>query len=219
MCKAATASAARTGLTSRPPDNRFNVKGWHAGISTGANVQAGVFLLGAESEFLKSRIDGALQTVTGAGALTRDLASRIDWMSLNSVRVGFVAADRWLVYAKGGVALAKETHSFGSALVIPGVGSDIFSLSGSALHTGYLAGVGVEHAFLGNWSAKVEYNYVGFRLQDVMLGGVENINAPPAIVGSLQQLLRVAIREDIHLVKFGINYHFNSLMDVVSAKY
>jgi outer membrane immunogenic protein len=203
------------------PDDRFDVKGWIAGATTGASAQSGVFVLGAESEFLFTGIRGSRRDVTTFGAFTQtiDLASKVDWLSLNSVRVGFVPADRWQVYGKGGFALAHETHDFGFSQSVPGVGSTSAVMSGNALHTGYLAGVGVEYAFLGNWSAKLEYNYLNFRTQNVLTTGVQNLNIPPGLVGNIANLQRVGVREEMHLAKFGINYHFNSIADVITAKY
>jgi outer membrane immunogenic protein len=145
--------------------------------------------------------------------------SKVDWLSLNSVRVGFVAADRWMIYGKGGVALARETHRFGVEQVLVGVGSTALDFSGRALHTALLAGVGAEYAFLGNWSAKLEYNYLNFGPQDVTTTGVQTINVPPT-VGSIANLQRLSnIREEMHLVKFGINYHFDAIPAVLSARF
>ncbi|MBR1272908.1 porin family protein [Bradyrhizobium sp. AUGA SZCCT0222] len=204
------------------PNDTFNTKGWLGGLSTGANVQAGVFVVGAESEWLYTDVKGGRRDVQNLGfgfTQTSDLASKVDWLWLNSVRVGFVAADKWLVYAKGGVAFAHEKHNLAISQVIPGVGSQSIDSNGRALHTGYLAGVGVEYAFLGNWSAKFEYNYLNFDPQDVQTPGTQTINAPPQ-VGSIANVLRLSnITQDMHLVKFGINYHFNPLQTLVTAKY
>jgi opacity protein-like surface antigen len=203
------------------PDGRFDVKGWLAGGTTGANVQAGVFVVGVESEWLWTNIRGGSQTSVSSFGFTNsfDIATRVNWLSLNSVRVGFIPADRWLVYGKGGVAFAKETHDLSFSQLAPGIGSTSLSASGSALHTGWLGGVGVEYAFLGNWSAKLEYNYLNFRLQNVITSGIQDFNAPPALVGSAPSVQPISVRNEIHLVKFGINYHFTSIADVISARY
>ena len=208
-----------TGFT---PDREFDVTGWLAGATVGANAQAGAFVLGVESEWLWTGIKGDTQFLLGlGGAATQqtDLSNRLDWLSTASMRFGFVAADRWLVYLKGGVALAKEQHTFDALQAAPGIGSARLNLSGSALHTGYLAGIGAEHAFAGNWSAKLEYNYIAFRSQDVITSGVQALNIPPFTIGSLNFAQRVAIREHLHLVKFGINYHFNPTPDTITARY
>ena len=65
----------------------------------------------------------------------------------------------------------------------------------------------------------MEYNYINFGPQNVTTSGVLTANLPP-LVGSIQgvQALR-DIRQDMHLVKFGINYHFNSVPAVISARF
>jgi outer membrane immunogenic protein len=203
------------------PNDRFDVKGWLAGATTGASVQAGAFVVGAESEWMWTGIRGSRRDVATLGPVTttNELASKVDWLSLNSVRVGFVPADRWQIYGKAGLALAHEKHDNVATAAVVGIGSTSLSMSGDALHTGYLAGAGVEYAFLGNWSAKLEYNYLNFRTQNVLLAGTATFNVPPVLVGTIANAQRFAIREEMHLVKFGINYRFNSLADVISAKY
>ena len=203
------------------PADGFDVKGWLGGVSSGANVQAGIFVVGVESEWLWTDINGGRRDTTtfGAASQTVDLATRVKWLSLNSVRVGFVPTDRWLVYAKGGVAFAQERHDLGASQVIPGVGSTSLDTSGKALHTGWLAGIGAEYAFLGNWSAKLEYNYINFGPQNVTTAGTQTIDAPPTVgsIGNIQPLND--IRQDMHLVKLGINYHFNTVPDVIRARF
>ena len=204
------------------PDREVDVSGWLAGATIGANAQAGAFVLGVEGEWVWTGIKGDSQfllPIAGGTAIQQtELASRFDWLGIASMRAGFIAADRWLVYLKGGVALAQEQHTFDALQVAVRRGSVRLPLTGSALHTGYLAGIGVEHAFAGNWSAKLEYNYIAFRSQDVITSGIETVNLPPS-VGTANFVQRVAIREHLHLVKFGINYHFSPQGDTVTARY
>jgi opacity protein-like surface antigen len=201
------------------PADGFDVKGWLGGVSTGANVQAGIFVVGVESEWLWTGIKGGrreLTTLFGGATQTRDLATKVDWLSLNSVRVGFVPTDRLMVYGKAGVAFAQERHDINAAVSIPGLGDQTLDVSGKALHTGWLAGIGAEYAFLGNWSAKLEYNYINFGPQNATLAGLQS--APP--LGSFADVQALSdIRQDMHLVKLGINYHFNSIPDVIRAKF
>lgn len=204
------------------PNDQFNISGGLAGGVTGTNVQLGVFVFGVESEWMWSGVKGSTrftQNLALGASQTTDLSNRIDWLSLASLRAGFAAADRWLVYFKGGIALAHETHGIAATQVVPGVGSASINLSGSALHTGYLAGVGVEHAFWGNWSAKLEYNYIHFRPQAFTQTGPEVFNVPPFTVGTIGFAARESTLQNLHLVKLGVNYHFNAFPDVVSANY
>jgi hypothetical protein len=54
-----------------------------------------------------------------------------------------------------------HTHEASSTLTTP-AGAVISTSSGSEDRTGYLVGGGVEWAFLRNWSAKLECNYLDF---------------------------------------------------------
>ena len=62
-------------------------------------------------------------------------------------RIGY-AWDRWLPYITGGVAYGDVKMTAGAA------GSETKS------KLGWTAGAGVEYAFMGAWSAKLEYLYV-----------------------------------------------------------
>lgn len=211
----------RKAWTDFVPVREYDVRGWLAGGTLGANAQAGVFVLGFEAEWMWANIKGDTNFVTpfgGTGTQTTALSTTIDWLAVASLRAGFVAADRWLVYGKAGLALANENHAFNAAQIIPGVGTASVSLTGNALHTGYLAGVGVEHAFAGNWSAKLEYDYIALRSQRVITAGPESLNVIGGTVGTIAFVQPVNIRQDLHLVKFGLNYHF-SPRDVVTARY
>jgi opacity protein-like surface antigen len=167
------------------------------------------------------RVNGALSFVAPiVGALGTQASaeeSRIDSLGMATVRLGFVAAERWLIYGKGGIAIAHENHKFDALRLVTGLGSVIDSLTADAFRTGAVAGVGVEYAFLDNWSAKIEYDYVAFRGQDVLISGPEILNVTGR-VGTIGFAAQINIRQDLHLVKFGVNYHF-SPFDVVTARY
>ena len=200
---------------------QFDVSGALAGGTAGANVHVGRFVFGVEGEWMWTGIKGDMtETTDFGGGLTQTtaLATRINWLATAAARVGVVTADRWLNYVKVGFALADETHDLRFDQTLVGVGSTSSDFSGGRLHTGFLIGVGTEYAFFSNWSVKAEYNYVQFAQQTAMLTGIQNLNIPPAQVGSIANLQAVNISQHLHLFKVGLNYHFNSL-DVVRARY
>jgi outer membrane immunogenic protein len=211
----------RTNWAVLPPDRPFDSKGWFAGATVGANAQAGAFVAGVEAEWMWGRVNGAQSFVTpiiGApGTQTSAETSNIDWLAMATVRLGFIAADRWLVYGKGGLAVAHENHKFDALRLVTGLGTVVDNLTAEALRTGAVAGAGVEYAFLGNWSAKLEYDYVAFREQTFLISGPETLNVTGR-VGTIGTAQPIRIRQDLHLVKFGLNYHFSPL-DVVTARY
>ena len=63
-----------------------------------------------------------------------------------------------------------------------------------------MIGTGIEYALLGNWSAKVEYDYLDFGTKKVDFAGL------PLLLAVLQP--SVETKERMHLVKLGVNYRF-----------
>jgi high affinity Mn2+ porin len=102
-------------------------------------------------------------------------------------RVGY-ASGRWLPYATGGLAWAKTK-------VTQHDPDGVAQLTQSANHWGWTVGAGVEYALTGNWTAKVEYNFID-------LGSTTySLQTSPAS--------SVAVDPKIHLVKLGLNYRIS----------
>jgi outer membrane immunogenic protein len=103
--------------------------------------------------------------------------------------------DRALIYVKGGVAWADSDYSV--SLTLPG-----FSLTSTVSDTrvGWMWGTGVEYAFLPNWSAKIEYNFMDFRHETYNFPFTVNVGIPVTVTATAD------VEQKIHLVKFGINY-------------
>jgi outer membrane immunogenic protein len=200
------------------------VNGWLAGGTGGVNAQAGVFVFGVEGEWMWTGIKGTqtfAQVVGGGiGSATTSLESKIDWLAIASARAGFVVGERLLIYGKAGVAIAEEKHAFNEELTIVGSGTSNSSLNAKAVHTGVVGGVGAEYALGGNWSVKAEYDYIKMLAQSFTGTGVEVFNTtgfPPASIDSERQFGKMS--QNLHLFKFGVNYHFSPAPVVVSARY
>ena len=99
-------------------------------------------------------------------------------------RVGY-AFDRWLPYFTGGGAYGKRQ---GDRQRLVGVAAA--SMSSNQL--GWTVGGGVEYAFMGNWTAKLEYLYVDL--------GSFDADVAPAVNN-------VSFKENI--VRAGLNYKFS----------
>jgi outer membrane immunogenic protein len=121
----------------------FNVNGALAGGTLGYNLQTGSWVWGLEADFDGSWIKGTDTTFCGgSGCQTSNT-----WLATGRARIGY-AWDRWLPYITAGGAYGniKMTNPI--------------DLSESQSKFGWVAGVGVEYAFMGAWSAKFEYLYV-----------------------------------------------------------
>ena len=195
---------------------RFDNSGWLAGGTIGVNAQSGRFVFGVEGEILATGLKGnfasSVVTFPGGAVIDSTFSSKIDWLALATARAGFVVGDRLMLYGKGGLAIAEEQHTAAAVQNIPATS---LNYAGKAVHTGAVVGAGGEYAFAPNWSVKAEYDYVKMFAQQVQLngtgvGGFFGAGFPVTTAAS-------KINQDLHLVKFGVNYHFNS--PIVAARY
>ena len=110
-----------------------------------------------------------------------------NWTSSVTGRVG-AAFDRLLIYGKGGVAFARDQSGF----------TDLAGNSASTtfMRTGWTAGAGLEYGISKNWSAKIEYDYLGFGSQAL------NFTTPTTPLYTSNASLNV------QEIKAGLNFRF-----------
>jgi len=162
--------------------NTFDKSGFIGGGQIGANWQINVLVLGIEGDFDWTGLKGS-----GHDSAGNTINTDTQWTSTVTGRIG-AAFDRLLVYGKGGVAFAHDSDSL----------NDIAgnTASASLTRTGWTAGAGLEYAFAPNWTAKVEYDYLGF--------GSETLNLPTAAFSPYSTNASLNVQE----VKAGINFKF-----------
>jgi outer membrane immunogenic protein len=151
-------------------------KGWMAGGTIGYNYQWSAFVLGIEGDIDYMQLKGTVDSAICTGCTFKDT-----WLGTLRARGGY-SFDRWLPYLTGGAA-------YGNAYVSgPG---------GSATGTkqGWTAGAGVEYAFSGPWTAKLEYLYVD-------LGSTTCAQAACGFATD------VSVKPKFNLVRLGVNYRF-----------
>jgi outer membrane immunogenic protein len=112
-----------------------------------------------------------------------------------------LAWDRVLFYAKGGAAWVNDDYSLSVAPGVPGGLAGVTTVTADKTRWGWMVGVGVEYAFAQNWSVKVEYNYMDFGTERVLL------TSNGAIPGQLP--FEEDISRKIQVVKVGVNYKFD----------
>jgi high affinity Mn2+ porin len=131
--------------------------------------------------------DASFTSPPDAPALTpAPLNTTLDYVGTVRGRVGY-AFGRWMPYVAGGFAWG-HTH----VNIIDGAGN--IDSSVGHYQTGWTAGLGLEFAVSGNWSARFEYDHVNLSRQmyDLSAFGLPGVNVDPRI----------------DLVKFGLNYRF-----------
>jgi outer membrane immunogenic protein len=146
------------------------------GGQIGANYQVGSWVFGVEGEF-----SGTSLRPSDTDAAGFQHSTSVDWTSTVTGRLGY-AWNRALIYGKGGVAFADERDTITSPL-------GVSASTGNQTRTGWTAGGGVEYALDRNWSAKIEYDYLGLGTQSVpatLPGGAPgsvNLNIQKVIAG------------------------------------
>jgi outer membrane immunogenic protein len=116
------------------------------------------------------------------------------WLTTVTGRLGY-AWDRVLLYGKGGGAWV------GSNSPNVTINGDPVVVSTSSGNSGWTAGLGVEWAFWGNWSARIEYDFVGLNSQTFAL---------PVSVGGLPAGDQFSgNHRNIQVVNLGTSYKFD----------
>ena len=144
----------------------YNANGWLAGATAGAQIQSGHTVIGIEAD-----IDWANITGSGTGPIlfngaqigTATLSSTLSSVSTLRTRVGY-AADNWLFYVTGGLAVTNEASNLTSSVGFvcgTGAATNPPCASPTNLHPGLAAGAGVEYGITPNLSAKGEWIWVG----------------------------------------------------------
>jgi outer membrane immunogenic protein len=183
------------------------------GVQAGANWQSGSFVLGIEADFEafhlsgNSARSGTTQCFVGPGCpvtATISSQSNTNWLFTARPRIGF-AADNWLLYATGGVALTDLHSSFAYtdnwADVLPATASG----GASAIKIGYAVGAGAEIGLSRNWTVKVEYLHVGF---GSVSGTSNNLFVPGGYGTFPTQIFTHSTDLKADIGRVGFNYRF-----------
>ena len=162
-----------------------------------------MLVLGIEGEGFWSGMKVTQDTFEG-NLLFGSARIRNKWDYDVAGRIG-VAFERALVYGKAGWVAGGFDWNFATAPPF-----STFSNQGSATLDGLLIGVGLEYAFLNNWTVKFEYDYLGFEAKNVTF---------TAFRPGFSQTFTQNVSADKHIFKVGLNYLFNFGGPAVVAKY
>src|SRR5262245_18511903 len=163
------------------------------GGQLGFNWQVNYVVLGFEWD-----IDGAANNnntgtvfVPGVGVL--QLTSNNRWITTLAARFG-VTNGYWLFYGKAGAGWVGAQDFTVTNLT---TGTSV-TVSNDNSNSGWLVGAGIEWAFAPNWSAKLEYDYLGLDSRTFTV---------PA--GFLAGDTFTQNNRNIQMLKVGVNYLFN----------
>lgn len=141
------------GTISRSED----MDGFIGGLQSGYNYQFGAWVVGFESDIQYSGQSGGA-TFPGILATTITTDQQLDWFGTSRTRFGYLVTPTVLLYGTAGVAYGQVKSN--TTITALGLGS--FTASFKDVKAGWTAGAGIEGAFHGGWSAKLEYLYMDF---------------------------------------------------------
>ncbi len=196
--------------------------GFTGGGQIGCNKQIGILVLGVEADFDHTGQLGSTASFGPAGPIIgandparNHVSSQIDrvgqdgdWYSTIRGRVGLSATPTLLLYATGGLAVARISSAANVTF-----GADRFFLSNNAFagsysetRTGWTIGAGTEWAFLPNWSLRAEYLYLDFGSFSYALAcTVPSCSNAPTIPYAWSAHVQSAD----HIFRVGLNYAFH----------
>jgi outer membrane immunogenic protein len=176
-----------------------------AGGQIGFNYQTGNVVLGVEAQGSWADMNDSVRTNSPVNTNYNIARAEVDWIVTVAGRLG-IAVNNWLLYGKGGWAWAKtQAH----AETFNAAGTLLSITTNSGTRDGWMAGVGGEYGFAGNWSVKIEYNYIDLGKDRV---ASTNTTVPGGVVTTL---LRDSDAQ-IHLIKGGINFRWGGAAPVVA---
>jgi outer membrane immunogenic protein len=141
----------------------YTLSGGMLGGTVGAQIQSGHVVMGLEGD-----IDWTSMSGSGSGSVvklgvfegTATISSKVSIIDTLRTRIGY-AQDNWLFYGTAGVALTNNTSSFGQTVGFTCNTGAVACTSKLEWHAGLAAGAGLEIGLTPNWSAKIEYLWVG----------------------------------------------------------
>jgi len=180
--------------------------GWLGGVQGGYNWQVANWVFGVEADIQGSDLTDSVCVqicrFEGGSTNANAIDQKMNWFGTVRGRLGFAAGSA-LFYTTAGLAYADvETSSTESIGPFTQQVANV-----KEKKTGWTAGAGIEGKFAANWSAKAEYLYV-----DLGNTSFSATNVYPGIT----TFHTFSNDNRSHIFRFGINYHFNSL---VAASY
>jgi outer membrane immunogenic protein len=137
-------------------------------------------------------------TATAPGGATASVNINNRWLSTATGKLGY-AWDRVLLYGKGGGAWVGTNNA---GLTVNGTPTS-FTSNNSNNNFGWTAGLGVEWAFWGNWSARAEWDYIRLQNQTFTVAGTAGTPGAPFAGDSININNR-----SINMFTAGVNYKF-----------
>jgi outer membrane immunogenic protein len=184
-------SESRYTLAQAPGTEAFehDPSSWFGGGHVGLQGQWGSWVLGIEGTYSATNLKS---TVTGVVLAGRLRTLDIDGVASVVGKLGF-AGGNWLLYAKGGLALADiDTFAINPATGVNG--------STSGWKTGWTVGGGIDYLITPNWIIGVDANYYRFSFDR---SGTFSDGTPFQYTGTRSEIISATARLSYKFGGFG----------------
>lgn len=174
-------------------------EGIFAGAQIGHNWQRNRIVFGIEADIQASDID---DSVSGSYNLNPGFVGgssiEVDFFATIRARLGY-AWDKYLIYATGGFAVADAQYRLVGTNTANG---NTVALQDDDVRHGYVLGMGAEMAVNGEWTVKIEYQYLDFDEEFLSGQSFTPGGVPTGIFYKGESEL------DFHTVRVGVNRKF-----------
>lgn len=166
----------------------------------GCDYQSGAWVFG-----IQGMVDAAGMKGSGANLLLDPAGAVIDSTNISSFatltgRFGYTVEPTTLLYVKGGAAWVRSSfrECCEPTVVIFDFLGPLNDGIADVTRTGWTIGAGLERMFAPNWSAFVEYGYIGLGSSSVRFSPINSSPGP----------FIYHIDQNVHTVLLGLNYRF-----------
>jgi len=188
-----------------------------AGIET--DVQG---LAGANNNAAAVTLSPTPLSAAGLNLLTSVASGKsLDFLGTVRARLGYLVTPTLLAYATGGLAYGHATSTTSFFQHVPNDTPGFLLIGASQgrfsdMRLGWTAGGGLEWMFWPQWSAKIEYLFYDLGVAAYPVAVTTDWQLTNLLVANATQ---ARARFDGHVVRAGVNYHFNWGAAPVVAKY
>jgi outer membrane immunogenic protein len=178
--------------------------GFIGGGQIGYNWQWNSFVLGVETDFQGSSMDGSttndpiinLNGTSNAAGTFIEARQSTDWLGTFRAKIGFVPFCRLLVYGTGGLAYGHVNYFADTDFTAQG--GPFYLSSFDRTEVGWTVGAGLEYALSTHWSIRAEYLYYDL--------GNESSTAPASDGRPFQ--MHYDWNTTANIVRGGLNFKF-----------
>ncbi len=195
--------------TIAPTSLTNNGKGFIGGVDLGYNYRDGSLVYGAEADISyvdqkrSNSFSGAPIPGLAPAGITTSASQKLNYLATLRARLGFVAADNFLVYGTGGLAFGGIKTV--TSVVANGAPAVAWNGATSKTKAGWTLGAGGEYLLGQNISLKGEYLYYSLGSVNTSALGNTTVRSVAALNG-IDYITNTKTRGSA--LRVGINYHF-----------